>query len=69
MRLHLAENGGDLSGAATGLTKLALDQGSVDNVSAVLVWFDESVGEEAARQPQPQTQPYQQQQQHPRRLQ
>ncbi|CAN0206636.1 unnamed protein product [Ectocarpus sp. 4 AP-2014] len=42
VRLYLSEKNGDLSGAARELTKLALDQGSVDNVSAVLVWFDEN---------------------------
>lgn len=41
VRLSLSENNGDLSGAAKELTKLALDQGSVDNISAVLVWFEE----------------------------
>ncbi|CAM9644716.1 unnamed protein product, partial [Scytosiphon promiscuus] len=59
VRLHLAETRGDLSGAANGLTKLALDHGSVDNISAVLVWFEESA-EEAALQPHPQPQSQQQ---------
>lgn len=40
MRLRLSENG-DLSRAATELIKLALDEGSVDNVSVVLVWFQD----------------------------
>lgn len=64
VRLRLSENGGDLSGAADGLTKLALDQGSVDNVSAVLVWFEKSADEEAARRPQKQQLLQNKQQQH-----
>ncbi len=61
MRLSLSENNGDLSGAAKELTKLALDEGSVDNISAVLVWFEDKVPQATAGQQQHQ----QQQRQHP----
>lgn len=40
VRLALLDNC-DLSDAAMKLTKLALDEGSVDNVSVVIVWFQE----------------------------
>lgn len=40
VRRRLSEDG-DLSAAANELTKLALDEGSVDNVSVVLVWFED----------------------------
>ena len=49
MRLRLSENA-DLSAAAKGLTKLALDEGSVDNVSVVLVWFQDKQKVEGAQQ-------------------
>lgn len=49
MRLRLSEDG-DLSAAAKGLTKLALDQGSVDNVSVVLVWFQDNTSVEGVHQ-------------------
>ncbi|CAM9402078.1 unnamed protein product [Ectocarpus fasciculatus] len=52
IRVYLSEKNGDLSGAARELTKLALDQGSVDNVSAVLVWFEENGTEGAPREQQ-----------------
>lgn len=75
MRLRLSENNGNLSEAASELTKLALDQGSVDNVSAVLVWFEESApnsGGQPPQRPQPQLQQraqrQQQNQQHRRHL-
>lgn len=61
VRLSLSENNGDLSGAAKELTKLALDEGSVDNISAVLVWFEDKVPQATAGQQQHQ----QQQRQHP----
>lgn len=41
VRLRLSENP-DLASAAKELTKRALDEGSVDNVSVVLVWFQHS---------------------------
>ena len=66
VRLRLSDNKGNLSAAASELTKLALDQGSVDNVSAVLVWFEESVthsGGQPQQQPQRQQQPQQRAQQ------
>ena len=52
MRLSLSESNGDLSRAAKELTKLALDQGSVDNISAVLVWFEEKVPQATGLQQQ-----------------
>lgn len=43
LRIRLSENG-DLSVAAKKLAKLALDEGSVDNVSVVVVWFQDGSG-------------------------
>ncbi|CAN0422573.1 unnamed protein product [Ascophyllum nodosum] len=45
VRLRLSDNG-DLSTTTKALTKLALDQGSVDNVSVVLVWFQGKIGDD-----------------------
>lgn len=47
VRIRLSENG-DLSQAAKELTKHALDQGSVDNVSVVLVWCQDLPGQGGA---------------------
>lgn len=41
VRLHLSKNL-DLSLAAKELTKHALEEGSVDNVSVVIVWLQDS---------------------------